>query len=133
MSRNNCANNFAQPSSTTPAKTGPQLEMHRGVPIWHGLRLAMDILGNDMPKPTLAQQIVNQWGIGLTILYKALQPQKQAAKEGSYADQALKMWQDCGGADLEAEYTELKEQRRREADAKKTSEFIEKKKKAGRS
>ena len=85
---------FKKPTTTQPAPTGPQLEMRRGVPIWHGLRLAQKILGDEMPKVELAQRVIKDWGVGLAELAENLEKQEKM-KSGSYGDQALTVWREC--------------------------------------
>lgn len=80
-----------QPRTTEPAITGPQIEVLRGVPIWHGLRLAQQILGEEMPKAEMASQVVNAWKDGLQTLTTNLESRDVAP--GSYAEQALEVWQ----------------------------------------
>ena len=80
--------------SSEPAPTGPQLEMRRGIPIWHGLRLAQKMLGDNMPQAELADKVVKAWDSGLTELAKNLEA-KGMTKPGSYGDQALTIRRDA--------------------------------------
>ena len=68
--------------------------MRRGVPIWHGLSLAKKILGDDMPKPELAERVVKDWERGLSQLAQNLEKGKMT-ELGSYGDQALAVWRGC--------------------------------------
>lgn len=114
-----------QPKSTEPASMGPQLEVLHGVPIWHGLRLAQKILGDDMPKVESARQIVQDYEDGLATIVEALKankPEYEAEREAKHAakrnakraverkaarkaerkpkkegydDQAIRVWRNC--------------------------------------
>ncbi|KAK5166600.1 uncharacterized protein LTR77_008143 [Saxophila tyrrhenica] len=81
------------PATIEPASTGPQTEMLRGMPIWHGLQLAQKILGNQIPQPDLVKQVTSAWEEGLEALSSKIQAGD--VEEGSYAAQALKVWKDC--------------------------------------
>ncbi|KAK3057640.1 hypothetical protein LTR09_001824 [Extremus antarcticus] len=81
------------PATTEPASTGPQTEVLRGISIWHGLRLAQKILGDDMPQADLARQVVAAWEEGLQTLASKIEA--NGAREGSYAELALVAWRDC--------------------------------------
>jgi len=59
-------------------------------PLWHGLRLATTILGNDMPLSKLANDYVQSHASRLGELVKGLEAQN-GAKE-SYAQQAVEAW-----------------------------------------
>ena len=67
--------------------------MRRGIPIFHGLSLARKILGDDMPKAELAQEVVRNWEAGLTTLAHNLEAQGKS-KPGSYGGQALQIWRE---------------------------------------
>ena len=67
--------------------------MLHGVPIWHSLRLARKILGDDMPQKQIADKVVNDYEAGLTILAQAIEA--QAPKPKSYGQQALDAWREC--------------------------------------
>jgi hypothetical protein len=67
--------------------------MMNGVPIYHGLLLAEKVLGAEMPQPSLASQIRKDYEAGLTNLAQAIEA--RAPAEGSYDDQALKVWRSC--------------------------------------
>ena len=84
---------LSQPPSRAPAPKGPQTEMLNGVPIWHGLLLAEKVLGSDLPRPDQAKKIRQDYEAGLTILAQAIEAQRP--KEGSYGDQALRVWREC--------------------------------------
>ncbi|EMC93970.1 hypothetical protein BAUCODRAFT_112632 [Baudoinia panamericana UAMH 10762] len=88
-----CIGEHAQPPSRAPAPTGPQMEMLHGVPIWHGLMLAENILGRDLPQPQLAKKIRQDYEAGLEILAQAIEAQTPAP--GSYGEQALVAWKEC--------------------------------------
>lgn len=88
-----CIGDKAQPKSFAPPAYGPVYEMLHGVPIWHGLKLAQQILGNNMPMSQKAAQIVADYEAGLSNLAQAIEA--QAPKEGSYGAQALNAWKNC--------------------------------------
>ncbi|KAM0723368.1 hypothetical protein Q7P37_000354 [Cladosporium fusiforme] len=88
-----CIGEKSQPKSFAPPTVGPVYEMLHGVPIWHGLKLAIQVLGNKTPMAAQANQIVADYEAGLTNLAQAIEA--QAPKEGSYGAQALKAWRDC--------------------------------------
>lgn len=88
-----CIGDKSQPQSFAPPAKGPVYEMLHGVPIWHGLKLAVQILGKDTPMATKANQIVADYEAGLTNLAQAIEA--QAPKDGSYGAQALQVWRDC--------------------------------------
>lgn len=76
-----------------PRPTGPQTEMLRGVPLWHGLSLAFRVLGEELPQRVRAEKILRDYESGLEILAQAIEAQNP--KEGTYGDQALRAWRDC--------------------------------------
>lgn len=88
-----CIGEKSQPQSFAPPANGPVYEMLHGVPIWHGLKLAVQILGKNTPMSAQANQIVSDYEVGLSNLAKAIEA--QAPKEGSYGAQALNVWRDC--------------------------------------
>ena len=67
--------------------------MLHGVPIWHGLRLAQKILGNDMPQRQVADKVVKDYEAGLTILAQAIEA--RSPKPHGYDAQALDAWERC--------------------------------------
>ncbi|KAK3681503.1 hypothetical protein LTR37_020896 [Vermiconidia calcicola] len=83
------------PTTTTPAERGPQHEMLRGVPIWHGLSLAQEMLDDNMPNAELASRVIDNWEAGLRTLAQNLEADETKTKTGSYGDQALTAWRDC--------------------------------------
>lgn len=82
-----------QPQSHAPPASGPVWEMLYGVPIWHGLRLSMKVLEDEMPQKDVAEKVMQDYKAGLTILAQAIEAQRP--KEGSYGDQALRAWREC--------------------------------------
>ena len=64
------------------------------IPIWHGLRLAREILGNGMPDATLAREVEESYKAGLDEYAAAIEAQSPNAKEGGYTDQALSAWRE---------------------------------------
>lgn len=81
-----------QPRTNEPATTGPQFEVLRGVPLWHGLRLAQQILGDEMPRAELASRVVNAWQGGLRELTRKLEARD--VNPGTHPAQALEVLRD---------------------------------------
>jgi hypothetical protein len=88
-----CIGEKAQPASFAPPTTGPVYEMLHGVPIWHGLKLAQKVLGNNTPMAKQAAQVCADYEAGLTNLANAIEA--QAPKKGTYGAQALDVWNGC--------------------------------------
>ena len=72
---------------------GPQTEMLRGIPIWHGLYLAFKILGKKMPRVELAMNVTQNYEVGLSAVADALEVRNPEPE--TYAGVALKAWRDC--------------------------------------
>ena len=88
-----CIGEKAQPMSFAPPATGPVYEMLHGVPIWHGLRLAQKVLGNQIPMAQQAAQVAADYEVGLSNLAQTIEA--QAPKDGTYGAQALDVWRSC--------------------------------------
>lgn len=88
-----CIGEMAQPPSFAPPKYGPVFEMLEGVPIWHGLKLAQKVLGDQMPMATQANQIIADYEAGLNNLANSIEAKSPA--EGTYGAQALDVWKNC--------------------------------------
>ncbi|KXL47677.1 hypothetical protein M433DRAFT_111160 [Acidomyces richmondensis BFW] len=80
----------SQPPSSTPPSNGPVYSMLNAVPILNGLRLAQKILDEEMPKSELANKLITEYEAALTSLAAAIEAQRPS--NGSYGDQALRVW-----------------------------------------
>lgn len=82
-----------QPSGLQPSASGPVWEMLEGVSMWHGLALAQKVLGSEVPQAKEVAEIAAAYEAGMENLCKTIEAQKP--KEGSYGDQAVRVWRDC--------------------------------------
>ena len=63
------------------------------IPLWHGLRVAQDVLGSEMPNSAFAIQITSDHKAALE--RNAQQLESRNPKPGSYDAEALTAWNDC--------------------------------------
>lgn len=82
-----------QPAETDLPTVGPPIEFLSKMSIYHGLSLAIKILGTDMPDAARANTIVRQYEQRLSALAAALEKKNPAPN--SFAESALKAWDAC--------------------------------------
>ena len=90
ISTSNSHADSRQESVVSDLNNSNHAEFFTKFPLWHGLRLANSILGNDMPSSKLANDYVQSHAGRLGELVKDLEAQN-GAKE-SYAQQAVEAW-----------------------------------------
>lgn len=79
--------------------------MLRGVPLWHGLTMAKLVLCDSMPDASdasdasdvigISTQLLDAWSPALRELVAGLK--EMEPKEGSYAAQAIRVYEECEG------------------------------------
>ncbi|KAK5137738.1 hypothetical protein LTR08_007309 [Meristemomyces frigidus] len=96
-----CLEGALQPPSRAPLPTGPQYEMHHGIPIYHGLALAEKILAPTQSFPRVAgvdaTKVRKDYEAGLTILAGAIEA--GGVKAGSYGEGAVGAWRGLLGGE----------------------------------
>lgn len=74
---------------------GPQKDFVLGVAVYHGLKIAQQILAGDMPHAALAEERTSKYKHVLKSFAEKLQQRTPDKTPGGYADQALKAWEEC--------------------------------------
>ena len=75
--------------------------MLRGVPIYHGLKLALKVLGSEMPNAALAKQVVQNYESDLSVLATTIETNMSKRRTKNWPEkydvQALEVWRSCIG------------------------------------
>lgn len=82
-----------QPRDVVLEKRGPQWPMLRAIPVWHGLTVAQEILGKDMPKKSVVSQTLANYEIALSKVAQQLEARGEGI--GTYDHMALAAWNAC--------------------------------------
>ncbi|SMR56878.1 unnamed protein product [Zymoseptoria tritici ST99CH_1E4] len=83
----------AKVSRIPTVEKGMQWPLLQAIPIWHGLHVAKQVLGDSMPNPELVDDILAKYEQNIEKAVAKLE--SRDPQEGSYEDQAIMAWTSC--------------------------------------